>query len=71
MSGTFQISVPTVPRPRPRPRLARPALGRFIDRRRPVGEKASEEGAPVLRLVGVALLGWVALMGVVAFIAVY
>ena len=69
MAGTFPISVPTVARPRLRP--ARPAVGRFIDRRRPPAEKAPEEGAPVLRLVGVALLGWVALMSVVAVIAVY
>ena len=72
MAGTFQISVPTVARPRLRPRLPRPAVGRFIDRRRPAVEKSLEEGgAPVLRLFGVALLGWVALMSVVAVIAVY
>jgi hypothetical protein len=71
MAGTFQISVPTVARPRLRPRLPRPAVGRFIDRRRPAVEKSPEEGAPLLRLFGVALLGWVALMSVVAVIAVY
>jgi hypothetical protein len=67
MAGTFQISVPTVARPRLRPR----PVGRFIDRRRPPAEKAPGEESPVLRLVGVALLGWVALMSVVAVIAVY
>jgi len=71
MAGTFQISVPTVARPRLRPRLPRPAVGRFIDRRRPAVERSPEEGAPIFRLVGVALLGWVALMSAVALIAVY
>ena len=71
MAGTFQISVPTVSRPGLRPRLPRPAVGRFIDRRRPAAEKSPEEGTSVLRLFGAALLGWVALMSVVALIAVY
>ena len=69
MAGTFPISVPTVARPRLRP--ARPAVGRFIDRRRPAAEQSPEEGVSVLRLFGAALLGWVALMSVVAVIAVY
>jgi len=71
MAGTFQISVPTVARPRLRPRLPRPAVGRFIDRRRPAVEKSPEEGTPLLRLFGVALLGWVTLMSAVALIAIY
>jgi hypothetical protein len=69
MAGTFQISVNTVANPRLRP--IRPAVGRFIDRRRPALEQSPEEGASVFRLFGAALLGWVALMSVVALIAVY
>lgn len=61
-SGTFQISVPAVARPRPRPRPARPTPGR----RRP----AQETGTGLLRLFGIALLGWVGLMAVVTALAV-
>lgn len=68
-SGTFQISVPAVARPRPRP--ARPAAGRYVDRRSSGPEGAPLEGAPVVRLIGVALLGWFGLMTVVTVLAVY
>ena len=68
-SGTFQISVPAAARPRPRP--ARPATGRYIDRRASGPKAAPVEGAPVLRLIGVALLGWFGLMTVVAVLAIY
>jgi len=34
-------------------------------------EKSPEEGTPLLRLFGVALLGWVTLMSAVALIAIY
>ena len=68
-SGTFQISVPSVVRPRPRP--VRLAVPRRVGRRDSDPKGSSAEGAPVFRLVGVALLGWFGLMTVVAVLAIY
>jgi hypothetical protein len=70
MAGTFQISVPGVARLRPRVDC-RATNRRFADRPTPAARTPSPEGTPVLRLVGVALLGWFGLMSVVALLAVY
>lgn len=69
MSGTFQISVPTVARPRPRP--VRLAVPRRVARRDSDPKGSPSESSPVFRLFGVALLGWVGLMTVVAILAIY
>ena len=70
-SRTFDVRLTPVPRPRLRPSL-RPRLTRFVPRRRAAdGPSPEEEGTPVLRLVGVALLGWFGLMTVVAVLAIY
>ena len=61
-------------------RLTAPGLVRHADlrsRRPPVGRRGSDapgdpdEGTSVLRLVGVALLGWFGLMTVVAIVSIY
>jgi hypothetical protein len=59
MAGTFPISIPTVARLRSRP------ARRAADRSDP-----GSEGTPIIRLVGFAVLGWVAVMAVVAVLAV-
>jgi hypothetical protein len=66
-SRTFDLRLTPTPRPRFRPRLTR-----FVPGRRATDFRNAEEaGTPVLRLVGVALLGWFGVMTVVAILAIY
>jgi hypothetical protein len=50
--------------------LPGPTIRRPERRRKPAAPSVEDEGTPVLRLVGVAVLGWFGLMAVVTLLAV-
>ena len=67
---TFRLMHPGVVE-RPFRRPVRPAIRRPVGRRSSDPEGTPAEGAPVFRLVGVALVGWFGLMTVVTILAIY
>jgi hypothetical protein len=69
-SQTFRLTAPGLVR-RPDRRPLRPPIGRLVGRRDSDAKGDPEEGTSMLRLVGVALLGWFGLMTVVAIVAIY
>jgi hypothetical protein len=71
-TGTYPISSPRL-LVRRRPRRVMTPQGIIVDRRvrgRPPEPRKESEGTPLLRLFGVAVLGWFGIMVVVVLLAV-
>jgi hypothetical protein len=69
-SQTIRLTTPGLVRGPYRQPL-RPSIARLVGRRSSDAKGDPDEGTSVLRLVGVAVLGWFGLMTVVAILAIY